>query len=293
MSATPVAVEGVVKCVKDSGYSSKISIATFDHDDGGVESGSSRNLLSAERSVCYNCTPQAARWTCCSTKIEAFDVTWHRVDPTTKDKGSAVHSERVHVHGAKGVATAECYSSYMPSLDDVGYLLQVEYTPIPKNAKKESDEPTSPPVFSRTHSAITKFAVQANEQTTIQVGDAVRHGVAEFVVVCEADHWSGGDLYCMLTINKFGIKAGRMGGIQALVGLVTGDGKRELVFSEDTEVENVAEVVLPSELLQVKLCGDDGHALNVQAESPNMRDAIVASARRFASIAKRGTPKNR
>ena len=34
-------------------------------------------------------------------------------------KGVVVHSERVHVFAKKGVATAECFSSYMPSLDDV------------------------------------------------------------------------------------------------------------------------------------------------------------------------------
>lgn len=292
---TPMAVDGAIKDAGAAPPKLSISTAIFDHDDGGADSGSSRNLFAAERSVCYNCTPQAARWSCSATKIEAFDVTWRRVDPATKAKGVVVHSERVHVFAKKGVATAECFSSYMPSLDDVGYLLQVDYTPIPKTVKSEGAEPPSPspPIFSRTHTATTKFSVQANEQTTLQVGDAIRRGVAEFVVVCEADQWSGGDLYCELSINKLGIKARRMGGIQALLGLVTGDGKRELPFCEDIDVTTVASVTLPSELLQVTLRGHDGTELHVQAESPNMRDAIVGAARRFAAIAKRGTPKNR
>ena len=37
-------------------------------------------------------------------------------------KGVVVHSERVHVFAKKGVATAECFSSYMPSVADVSLV---------------------------------------------------------------------------------------------------------------------------------------------------------------------------
>jgi len=196
------------------------------------------------------------------------------------------------VHGKKGESSAECFSSYMPSMDDVGHLLQIEYTPIPSAKTKTSPNgefsPT-PPVFARAHVAITKYPVQVNEQTTMQVGDAFRRGVAEFVVVCEADKWQGGDVYCTLEINKQGIKAHQVGGIQALIGRMTGDGIKTLPFSTDTDPRDVATVVLPSELLQVTLRGDNGSKLTVQAESPSMRDAIVSAARKFAAMAKRGT----
>uniref|UniRef100_A0A7S0QBL1 Uncharacterized protein n=1 Tax=Coccolithus braarudii TaxID=221442 RepID=A0A7S0QBL1_9EUKA len=281
-----VTVEGVVKAspkvpaVKADGVELGISGATFDYDDSGIESAGSSEVSS----ICFNCTPQAARWTCKSDQVEAFDVTWYRV---SKDEtnGVAVHTERVDVHATKEAAD-DCFSSYMPSMDDVNSILQVSYTPIPIN-KGASGAAWG------THVYRTKYAVQANEQTTFQVGDAVRRGIAEFNVVCEGDQWSTTDTHVQLAISKSGVKATRIGGLQALAGCISGEGTRFLPFCEGIEVNSVASVVLPSELLQVKLAGDDGDTITVQAESASLRDAIVMAARRFAAIASRSTPKKR
>lgn len=101
-----------------------ISLAVFDND---AASGSG---------VCANCTPQAARWQCNALLVTAFDVAWRRVPPAALASGAAlqlapiVQTEVVHVAASSAppadgsVQLEDVYSSYLPSIDDIGCLLQ-------------------------------------------------------------------------------------------------------------------------------------------------------------------------
>jgi len=72
-----------------------------------------------------------------------------------------------------------------------------------------------------------------------------------------------------------------------------GDGRKSLAWRDadsscasfyPPSPADAASVVLPSELLQVRLRGKDGAEVVVQADSPFMRDSIVLVARRFAAV---------
>jgi len=180
----------------------------------------------------------------------------------------------------------------MPSVDDIGCALQVEYTP-----KRNASLPfgTLSTAVSgaewRPHVRKTRGVVQPNEEMVARVEASVARGTAEFHVVCELQ---GKPEWCELQVDRRGARLRCLHGLSSLLALVgQGDGRKSLAWRDadsscasfyPPSPADAASVVLPSELLQVRLRGKDGAEVVVQADSPFMRDSIVLVARRFAAV---------
>ena len=195
-------------------------------------------------------------------------------------------------------AIVECYSSYLPSADDVGSRLQVEYTP------KRVRAPPMGTTGSALHESLWRSvvvestgSVGANATVSKQVGHAVSRGYAEFLVVCQLPAAGGTveDSWCELSLSVKGIDLKPLRGAKAIFSLAHHDsGAQHIAYRMDGDVHDVVEVVLPSDALQVCLFGTLSQMV-VQAESAYMRDCVAEAARRFATIGRTlaGVPRAR
>ncbi|KAL1527787.1 hypothetical protein AB1Y20_009171 [Prymnesium parvum] len=249
-------------------------------------SGSSAPADEAAR--CVHCAPQAARWRCNARLVAAFGVVWRRVG-ADGEAGEVLHSEKLHVvPDRKAIAAdsavwmAECFSAYMPCIDDVGYQLQVAYTPHAVAAL-----PAGTPGSSlkgeawRTHYRRSRCVVAANAEVEAQVDAALAKGAAEFLVVSRVK--SAGalrDSWCELRLSADGARLRSLDGPLGFLGV----GETKTVRFGDAG-EGDATVVLPADLLQARISGAEGVELVVQAENAFLRDCIVLAMRRFKAVA--------
>jgi len=286
-----------------------ITAAVFDLDDAeGHTEGAPAQQDAAHHEACARgstCgTPQAVRWQCNARLVGSFEVIWRRYPavgvnqlvPSHRDSESIqVHKEIVGVSSAPDTASStampndnaplmvDCYSAYLPSIDDVGSRLLVEYIPQPL-AVFPFGTPGSA-VHDKQWAGsvcISRSVVQPNPTVAQQVDASVSRGSAEFLVVAQWS-WSPGsdpeDVWCELRISDEGVRLRSLRGGRPLFTLARhGVGVKQLEYPAEGEV---AEVVLPSETLQVCLFGANESSIVVQAESPYMRDSIASVARQF------------
>jgi len=106
----------------------------------------------------------------------------------------------------------------MPSVDDIGCALQVEYTP-----KRNASLPfgTLSTAVSgaewRPHVRKTRGVVQPNEEMVARVEASVARGTAEFHVVCELQ---GKPEWCELQVDRRGARLRCLHGLSSLLALV-------------------------------------------------------------------------
>mmetsp|Transcript_24140 Transcript_24140/g.64764 ORF Transcript_24140/g.64764 Transcript_24140/m.64764 type:complete len:693 (+) Transcript_24140:53-2131(+) len=278
-----------------------VSLATFDEDDPAVactwlNGASSQSQASThnystqsddDSQCCANCKPQAARWRCNARLVSEFDVTWRRVT-SGGVPSEALHHDIVEVVPDKrrglapdgGAHVAECFSAYMPSIDDVGCQMQVEYTP-----RAVLSPPIGTPGSSLRGEAWepyvrrTRSVVVANADVDAQVQTALIKGAAEFVVVTRLGGRKGEltDSWCELRISR---KGARLRSLQGPLGFLALGEIKAIPYGPNGEGD--ATVMLPTDLLQARISGADGAEMVVQAESAFMRDCIVHAMRLFS-----------